>query len=133
MMFLILGVITALLLFIARKPVLSLYTLPDTTMKMANDFVLVMCVCAMGMCYQMPTITGIVRGGGDTRFCLYNDIVSIWLIVIPVSYLAAFKFHWPPVVVVACLNADQVFKCGAAAIRCNSYKWVKKLTRDETN
>ena len=50
--------------------------------------------------------------------------------MLPVSALAAFVWHWPPVAVVACLNADQIFKCGAAAIRCNGYHWVKKLTRD---
>jgi hypothetical protein len=33
------------------------------------------------------------------------------------------------VVVIACLNADQVFKCGAACIKVNRYKWMKKLTR----
>ena len=130
-MFVILGFITAGLLLLAKNPVLSLYSLSDDTIKMANQFILVMSICALGMSYQMPTITGIIRGGGDTRFCMYNDIISIWCIVLPVSWLAAYVFKWPPVAVVACLNADQVFKCGAGFIRCNGYKWVRKLTREE--
>ena len=69
--------------------------------------------------------------GGDTRFILINDIISIWGIVLPVSYLAAFVFGWPPAAVVICLNADQVFKCLAVGIRANSFRWVKKLTRAE--
>lgn len=132
-MFLILGVITATLLLITKNFVLSLYALDPLTQKYANDFILVMSVAAMGMCYQMPTATGIIRGGGDTKFCMYNDIISIWCIVLPVSALAAYKFGWSPVAVVACLNADQVFKGLAISIRCNRYKWVKKLTRDEAS
>ena len=96
---------------------------------MANSFLLVFCVTGFGMSYQMPTQTGIIRGGGDTRFVLINDLISIWGIVLPVSALAAFVLHWPPVAVVICLNADQVFKCGAASIHCNRYRWIKKLTK----
>jgi Na+-driven multidrug efflux pump len=102
-------------------------------MELANQFIYVFIIATVGMAYQMPTVTGIIRGGGDTKFGMINDIVSIWGIVLPLSALAAFKFGWPPVAVVACLNSDQVFKCGAASIRCNRYKWVKKLTRDEVS
>ena len=79
----------------------------------------------------MPTITGIIRGGGDAKFVLINDIISIWLIVLPVSYLAAFKFGLPPAAVVLCLNSDQIFKCLAAAIKVNRFRFVKKLTRED--
>ena len=77
----------------------------------------------------MPVLTGIVRGGGDSSFVFWNDLVSIWMIVLPLSYCAAFVFGWSPEAVVFCLNADQLFKCAAAAIRANRYRWMKKLTR----
>ena len=128
-LFLAIGACMSLALFLLRIPVLSLYELSDETRAMANSFLLVLCVTGFGMAYEMPTLTGIVRGGGDTRFVLINDLISIWCIVLPVSFLAAFVFHWPPVVVVICLNADQVFKCAAAAIRANRYRWVRKLTK----
>lgn len=129
--FIFIGLVAAFLLFITKDLVLSMYELSPEAMKFAHQFMLVLCVCTIGMSYQMPTITGIIRGGGDTRFGMYNDLVSIWCIVLPVSALAAYVFKWPPVAVVACLNSDQIFKCGAAAFRCNRYRWVKKLTRDD--
>jgi Na+-driven multidrug efflux pump len=125
------GLVSGLLLYLLKFPVFSWYKLSDQTMDLANQFIYVFILATVGMAYQMPTVTGIIRGGGDTKFGMINDIVSIWFIVLPLSALAAFKFGWPPVAVVACLNSDQVFKCGAAAIRCNRYKWVRKLTRDE--
>ena len=136
LMFLGIGVCTSTLLFLLRVPIVSLYASisPDMTpetCRMALDFILVLCVTGFGTAYQMPVATGIIRGGGDAKFVMINDLISIWGIVIPVSLLAAFVFKWPPVVVIACLNADQVFKCGAACIKVNRYKWMKKLTRAE--
>ena len=98
---------------------------------MALDVLAVLCVTGFGTADQMPVATGIIRGGGDAKFVLINDLVSIWGIVLPVSCLAAFVFKLSPVVVIACLNADQVFKCGAAGIKVNRYTWMKKLTRKE--
>ena len=134
LMFVGIGVCTSTLLFLLRVPVVNLYALisPDLspeTYQMALDFILVLCVTGFGTSYQMPVSTGIVRGGGDAKFVMINDLISIWGIVIPVSMLAAFVFKRPPVVVIACLNADQVFKCGAAFIKVNRYRWMKKLTR----
>lgn len=130
LMFVGIGLITSVLLFILRVPIVNLYTdLSPETRKMALDFILVLCVTGFGTAYQMPTATGIIRGGGDGKFVMVNDIISIWGIVIPLSFLAAFVFRWPPVAVVICLNSDQVFKCGAAFIKCNRYRWMKKLTR----
>ena len=134
LMFVGIGVCTSTLLFLLRVPVVNLYAaispdLSPETYQMALDFILVLCVTGFGTAYQMPVSTGIVRGGGDAKFVMVNDLISIWGIVIPVSLLAAFVFKWPPVVVIACLNADQVFKCGAAFIKVNRYRWMKKLTR----
>ena len=136
LMFVGIGICTSTLLFLLRVPIVNLYTVisPDIspeTCRMALDFILVLCVTGFGTAYQMPVATGIIRGGGDAKFVMVNDLISIWGIVIPVSLLAAFVFEFPPVVVIACLNADQVFKCGAAGIKVNRYKWMKKLTRSE--
>ena len=130
-MFVCIGLITSTLLFLLREPVVGMYTkLTPETKELAMNFILVLCVTGFGTAYQMPTATGIIRGGGDARFVDINDTISIWGIVIPLSFLAAFVFKWSPLMVVICLNSDQVFKCGAAFIKCNRYRWMKKLTRE---
>jgi len=128
--FLIIGGLTSVVLFFLRFPILSLYDLSPETKAMANNFILVLCVTCIGTAYEMPVITGIIRGGGDSRFVFVNDLISIWGIVLPLSFLAAFVFRWDPAVVVFCLNSDQIFKCAAAAIKANRYTWMKKLTRE---
>ncbi len=128
-LFLCIGACISIGLFFLRGPVISLYELSAETRELANRFLLVLCVTGFGMSYQMPCLTGIVRGGGDTKFVLINDLISIWGIVLPCSALAATILKDPTLVVI-CLNSDQVFKCGAAAIRTNSYRWIKKLTKE---
>ncbi len=127
--FVCIGLVTSTLLFFLRMPILSLYDLSPATKEMANAFIIVLCITGFGTAYEMPALTGIVRGGGDAKFILKNDIISIWCIVLPLSFLAAFKWHWSPVAVVFCLNFDQLFKCIPAFIKANSYTWIKKLTR----
>ncbi len=130
LMFVGIGVVISVTMFLVRTPILSLYNLSSETYSLANAFILVLCVTGFGMSYQMPTIIGIVQGGGDGKFVIKNDFISIWCIVLPLSFLAAFVFKWSPVAVVFCLNLDQLFKCIPGFIKVNRYTWVKKLTND---
>lgn len=128
-LFVAVGLVSGLLLFLIRTPILSLYQLEPKTRQMANQFLLILCVVIVTMSYQMPTNIGIIRGGGDSRFVMRMDLISIWGIVLPLSFLMAFVVKASPAVVVCCLNADQVFKCVPAFIKANYGNWAKKLTR----
>ena len=129
-MFLGIGVVISTTMFFVRTPILGLYNLSPETHNLANAFLLVLCVTGFGMSYQMPTIIGIIQGGGDGKFVVKNDFFSIYCIVLPLSFLAAFVFKWHPVAVVFCLNSDQLFKSIPGFIKVNSYTWVKKLTKN---
>lgn len=128
--FVCIGAITSTALFFLRTPVLSLYgNLNREAYELANMFLIVLCFTGFGTAYEMPSLIGIVRAGGDSKFVFWNDLISIFGIVIPLSFLGAFVFKWHPAVVVLCLNSDQIFKCVAAFIKTNSYTWLHKLTR----
>ncbi len=128
LIFIGIGLLTGISLFLLRTPIISMYKISDEAKILADGFLLVLCVTGIGTAYQMPTNTGIIRGGGDAKYVLRMDIISIWCIVLPVSFLAAFVWNWHPIAVIACLNADQVFKCIPAVIKCNRFNWMKKLT-----
>lgn len=129
-LFLFIGICSGVLLFFLRIPVLGLYDLKPDTKAMANSFLMILSAVDIGMSYQMPTNTGIIRGGGDTLYVVKLDLISIWGIVLPLSFFMAFVVKAPPVIVVWCLNSDQFFKCIPAFLYCNSWKWIHKLTRD---
>lgn len=129
-MFVAIGIISGIILFFARIPILSLYELSPETREMANTFLMILSIVIMFMSYQMPTNNGIIRGGGSASFVMKMDLISIWGIVIPVSLIMAFVVKASPIVVICCLNADQVFKCVPAFIKANFGHWAKKLTRE---
>ena len=129
-MFVVIGIVSGVFLYFLRIPVLSFYDLAPETREMANRFLIILSVICVTMSYQMPTNHGIIRGGGNAMFVVRMDLISIWCIVIPLSFFMAFVVKASPVVVVCCLNADQVFKCIPAFLEVNYGKWVKKLTRD---
>ena len=128
--FVLIGIVSGTLLFFIRIPVLSLYDLSAETREMANTFLIILSVVCVGMSYQMPTNNGIIRGGGNPMFVVKMDLISIWLIVIPVSLFMAFVVKASPVVVVCCLNADQIFKVVPAFLEVRYGNWIRKLTRD---
>jgi len=127
--YLCVGLLTGTILFLLRGPILACYTLSDETEVLAKQFLTVLSVTIVGTAYEMPVFSGIIKGGGSARFVFVNDLISIWGIVLPVSFLAAFVWHFPPAWVLFCLNADQLFKCATAAIKVNRFHWMKKLTR----
>lgn len=130
-MFLVIGVLSGIVLFFLRIPILSLYDLKPATKEMADAFLIILSVVCVGMSYQMPTNNGIIRGGGNALFCVKMDLISIWLIVLPLSFVMAFIVKASPIVVVCCLNADQIFKCVPAYLESHYGNWIRKLTREE--
>ncbi len=128
--FLLIGIVSGIALYFLRIPIVGMYRLEPETRQMADEFLVILSVIMVTMSYQMPVNAGIIRGGGDIRYAVTLDLISIWAIVIPLSWIMAFVVHASPVVVVWCLNADQIFKCVPAFIKCNYGHWAKKLTRE---
>lgn len=123
------GLVSGVVLFLIRIPILSLYNLTPDTKSMANTFLIILSVVIVGMSYQMPTNSGIIRGGGNVMFVVKMDLISIWLIVIPLSFIMAFVVKASPAIVVCCLNADQIFKCVPAYLESHYGNWIRKVTR----
>ena len=128
-LFLAIGICSGVTLYFLRIPILGIYNLSEETRAMANSFLIILSAVCVGMSYQMPTNNGIIRGGGSPQIVAKIDIISIWGIVLPISFLAAFVFKASPQIVVCCLNADQWFKCIPAFLIVNYGTWIRKLTR----
>ncbi len=121
------GILTGALMFLLRRPVVGCTRLPARSAAMSREFLTVLAVTVVGTSYQVSCLCGIVRGGGDTRFVLFNDMIFMWGIVLPVSAVAAFLLHWPPVGVFTCLKTDQISKCTVAVVKVNRYSWIKRF------
>ncbi len=131
LIFLGIGVCSSAALLLFKNLIIDFYNASDLTVELTNQFIYILCVTIIGTAYEAPALCGIVSGGGDTSFVLKNDIIFMWLIVLPASMLSAFVFKFPVAVTFACLKADQVLKCAVAAVKVNRFNWIKKVTREE--
>ena len=124
------GLTLAVIMLAVRMPLLHIYghEITAETRQLANAYMIIQSAVLLVTSYQMPVNAGIIRGGGDVKFIMYLDTIAI-AVFIPLSALAGLVWHWPPIPVILCMNADQFLKCIPAFIRVNSYKWVRKLTR----
>jgi len=122
------GLVLGAILVIFRYPLLSFYNLSETATQMALNLIVIMGFVMVGMSYQMPVSFGIIQGGGDTQFTMKMNMISTWLIVMPLSFMAAFWWKLPVEAVVLVIQSDQIFKGLPTFIHFRKYKWMKKLT-----
>ncbi len=130
LLFILLGILTGLLMFILRTVIVRFYNVEPETQRLAYTFLTILSISVVFSSYEYPAAGGIVAGGGDTKYPFLVDTLSMVLFTLPVSALSAFVLKWPPAVTFLLLKSDQFFKCIPNGIKCNRYKWVKKLTRD---
>lgn len=131
--FLLGGLFSGGMLFLSKDWIVNFYTVSPAVKAMAVDFMTVLSVASIGSCYEYPVEGGIIAGGGSTKYAAVVDNLFMWLFTIPSAALSAFVFQFPPVVTFAFLKADQILKCIPNCITCNRYRWVKRLTRGDSN
>lgn len=129
-MYIIISLLTGGLIYLARTPVLMFYNISEEARNLAWQFMTILAITSMGTAYQVPCDNGIIRGGGDTSFSMKMNLISMWLIVVPLSAFASFQ-KYPAIVVFFLLKWDQLYKIIPVKIRLNSWKWVRRVTRGD--
>ncbi len=131
------GIIMGLLVFTSRAFPVSLYSnISQQTRDLAMQLLAIGAVSLIGTSYHMACFTGINRGAGDSRFVFLVDMICGWLVVVPLSALAAAGYlnEWHPLftlpLVYLCTRIDQCFKWIIAFIRLRGNKWIRNVTRD---
>lgn len=129
--FVCLGVLSGLALFLMKERIVGMYTVSEETRRLAVKFLTVLSVTTVGTCYEYPVEGGIVAGGGDTKYAAIVDNCFMWIFTIPAAAAAAFLFRAEPVAVFWILKLDQLLKCVPNFIYCNfrQHKWVRSLTK----
>ena len=129
LIFLCLGLISGGLLFVCKDAILALYAVSPETRDLASQFLTVLSITTVGSCYEFPVESGIVGGGGNTKFAAIMDTSFMWLFTIPMAALSAFVWKLSPVTTFWFLKLDQLLKCIPNGIYCNRFTWVRELTR----
>ncbi|WP_083277909.1 MATE family efflux transporter [Colwellia sp. PAMC 20917] len=121
----------ALILLQCESLVFLPYTnLSSETMALSHDvFVLI----TFGTCLKVFNLTmsmGILRAGGDNKYCMLIDISGMWVLSIPLTLAAAFYFKLPLYWVVLISYSEEITKAFMFVFRMRTKLWLKNLTAE---
>lgn len=77
--------------------------------------------------FNYTSIVGILRSGGDTRFCLLVDFLGVWCIGIPMAFLGSYFLHLPIYITFAMVYTEELFKFAVSGVRVMSNKWANVI------
>ena len=123
------GLIIGLLLQLVKWPILSLYNVSPEVIYDASRLLNVVSAFLWIRVNNMTIVVGILRAGGDTRFSLFLDGIIIWIVGVPMAYLAAFVLHLPVYYVYLFAMSEEVTKWLLGVPRYRSRKWIHNLAR----
>ncbi|MBQ9825978.1 MAG: MATE family efflux transporter [Firmicutes bacterium] len=72
-------------------------------------------------------ISGTMRAGGDTRFAAITEILIMWLISVPLSFIGALVLKLPIHMVVLMVQAEGIIKFFFLFRRFRSGKWLNYM------
>lgn len=105
--------------------------LSATSRRYLNFMFFVMSYFVIGQAFNTTMVCGVFRSGGDTKFGLYMDVLTMWGCSILLGAVAAFVFHASVPVVYAILMSDEIIKVPICFYRYRKYKWLKDVTREQ--
>lgn len=115
----------------ALTPQISLMMFGDLTPKVYSNTVMLLRV--MGPIFVVKSlnsiiVVGVLRGGGDTKFSMFMEMIAVWAIGVPLAFLGAAVLELPIYFIVGMAGMEEVFKAIIGAIRVYSNKWIHQLT-----
>lgn len=117
------------LCLLALSPVITKLVSLTPTAKEYLRGMLVMCsYYLVGKSVNSMTVGGIFPAGGDSKFGLICDTVTLWCITIPIGCICAFGLKMPVLAVYFVLNLDEIVKLPAVYLHYRKYGWVKNIT-----
>ena len=79
--------------------------------------------------FNTLVVIGILRSGGDTKYSLFLELGCMWLVSIPLTFLAAFKGA-PIFVLVLLTYTEEIAKFIFGVPRAISKKWATNLVKE---
>ncbi|MCI9487819.1 MAG: MATE family efflux transporter [Lachnospiraceae bacterium] len=113
---------------LTRNLLVGIYDVSAETFREASLCMVVYGIFLPFKMLNLVAIVGILRSGGDTRFCLLLDTGSVWLIGVPLTFLGALFFRLPIHLVFAMTMTEEVVKFFVAYWRYKKRKWLRNLT-----
>lgn len=126
----VIGISFGLLLILLAKPIISLFNFTPLGNHYTFMILLVYGLTMVLAVYNGVNITGVLRCGGDTKFAMFTEVSTVWIIGVPVAFVTALVFHWPVFLCVLAVKFEEAVKCCVLTWRFLSKRWVNNVIDD---
>ena len=122
------GIVSGLVLIALSPFITKIVDLTPTARGYLQKMLLISSYYIAGKSVNCMTIGGIFSAGGDSKFGMLCDSVTLWCIIVPLGCICAFILKLPVMVVYFVLNLDEIIKLPVVYKHYKKYKWIKNLT-----
>ena len=122
------GIVSGLVLIALSPFITKMVDLTPTARGYLQKMLLICFYYIAGKSVNCMTIGGIFAAGGDSKFGMLCDSVTLWCITVPLGCICAFILKLPVMVVYFVLNLDEIIKLPVVYKHYKKYKWIKNLT-----
>ena len=122
------GIVSGLVLIALSPFITKMVELTPTARGYLQKMLLICSYYIAGKSVNCMTIGGIFAAGGDSKFGMLCDSVTLWCITVPLGCICAFILKLPVMVVYFVLNLDEIIKLPVVYKHYKKYKWIKNLT-----
>lgn len=126
----VLGIILGCLLFLSSHMILGLFNISQQVYINAQKILWIMALIMGAKMFNLILIVGILRSGGDTKFSLFLEAGSVWIVGVPMAFIGAHLLKLPIHWVVLMVSSEEIVKALIGIPRVISKKWVKNVVKD---
>jgi putative MATE family efflux protein len=129
--FLIIGVTVAVIggamILSLRETVISLYEISPSAANNLRGLMFVFAISAWLRMVNFILFIGTMRAGGDTRYAMFTELFSIWLVGVPCALIGGFVLHLPVYGVYGLVVLEEAVKAIIVFRRYVSRRWIHDL------
>ena len=123
------GVFGCIMMFCLSPLLPFIAKLNETATHYRNILVYINSYSIIGAAANTVFICGIFRAGGDSKFGFIIDSISMWVVSVPIGFIAAYVFKLPPLWVYFILYLDEFEKLPVVVHHYYKKGWLRNITR----
>ena len=125
------GIISGFVLLCMSPFVPGLVDITEVAAGYLRVMLLINIAYQMGQIINTVLIASIFRCGGNSKFGMFLDIITMWFFAVPLGLISAFVLKLPPLIVYILMCTDEFAKMPFAVKHYLKGGWVKNITRDK--
>ena len=127
----VIGLVAGGVLLIITPLVINIFEISEETNIIARQLMYAMSFIMIFQAVQGILTKGVLRGGGDTKFLMVADVLFLWIVSLPLGYMAGLVWQLPAYLIFIALKADWIIKAFWCLKRLSSGKWIKRVEMEE--